>query len=76
VRLRNISLGYTLPPRITNLAGASRLRVYVAAQNLLTFTGYSGHDPEIGAYGPLNVGIDRNIYPQARTYTMGINLDF
>ncbi len=76
VRLRNISLGYSLPPRITNLAGASRLRVYVAAQNLLTFTGYSGHDPEIGAYGPLNVGIDRNIYPQARTITMGINLDF
>ena len=76
VRLRNISLGYTLPPRITDLAGASRLRVYVAAQNLLTFTGYSGHDPEIGAFGPLNVGIDRNIYPQARTVTMGINLDF
>lgn len=76
VRLRNISLGYTLPPRITSLAGASRLRLYVAAQNLLTFTGYSGHDPEIGAYGPLNVGIDRNIYPQARTITMGINLDF
>jgi len=76
VRLRNISLGYTLPPRITDSVGASRLRVYVAAQNLLTFTGYSGHDPEIGAYGPLNVGIDRNIYPQARTFTMGINLDF
>jgi len=76
VRLRNISLGYTLPPRITDRAGASRLRVYVAAQNLLTFTGYSGHDPEIGAFGALNVGIDRNIYPQARTVTMGINLDF
>ncbi|TVQ66448.1 MAG: TonB-dependent receptor [Balneolaceae bacterium] len=76
VRLRNISLGYTLPPGITDRAGASRLRVYVAAQNLLTFTGYSGHDPEIGAFGALNVGIDRNIYPQARTVTMGINLDF
>ncbi len=76
VRLRNITLGYTLPANITNMAGASRLRLYVAAQNLLTFTGYSGHDPEIGSYGALNVGIDRNIYPQARTFTMGINLDF
>ncbi|MDG5765988.1 TonB-dependent receptor [Balneolales bacterium ANBcel1] len=76
VRLRNISLGYTLPPNISSLAGASRLRLYVSAQNLLTFTGYSGHDPEIGSYGALNVGIDRNIYPQARTFTMGINLDF
>lgn len=76
VRLRNISLGYTLPARITQMAGASRARVYVAAQNLLTFTGYSGHDPEIGSGWALDVNIDRNIYPQARTITMGINLDF
>ncbi len=76
VRLRNISLGYTLPGSFTDMIGASRLRVYAAAQNLLTFTGYSGHDPEIGSSWALDVGIDRNIYPQARTITMGINLDF
>lgn len=76
VRLRNIAIGYTLPSQLVNQIGASRLRFYVAAQNLLTFTGYSGHDPEIGAQGALNVGIDRNIYPQARTYTFGVNLDF
>ena len=76
VRLRNVSLGYALPARLVDRAGASRMRVFVSAQNLLTITGYSGHDPEIGAFGALNVGIDRNIYPQARTFTMGINLDF
>jgi len=76
VRLRNISVGYTLPPNLTGLIGATRLRLNVAAQNLLTITGYSGHDPEIGAFGALNVGIDRNIYPQARTFTFGINIDF
>lgn len=76
VRLRNLSLGYTLPPNLTGLIGANRLRVYAAAQNLLTFTGYSGHDPEIGSSWALDVGIDRNIYPQARTFTFGINLDF
>lgn len=76
VRLRNISLGYTLSPNLTNLIGANRLRLYASAQNLITFTGYSGHDPEIGSSWALDVGIDRNIYPQARTFIFGINLDF
>ncbi|MFU8860468.1 MAG: SusC/RagA family TonB-linked outer membrane protein [Cyclonatronaceae bacterium] len=76
VRLRNVSLGYTLPTRIVQRAGAARVRVYGSAQNLLTFTGYSGHDPEIGSGWALDVGIDRNIYPQARTFTMGVNIDF
>jgi TonB-linked SusC/RagA family outer membrane protein len=76
LRLRNISVGYTLPRNLVTQMGAKRLRMYVAAQNLLTFTGYSGHDPEIGSRWALDVGIDRNSYPQARTYTFGINLDF
>jgi TonB-dependent starch-binding outer membrane protein SusC len=76
VRLRNVSLGYTLAPGLAGAIGASRLRMYVAAQNLLTLTGYSGHDPEIGSSWALDVGIDRNIYPQARTFSLGLNLDF
>lgn len=76
IRLRNLSIGYTLPQNITQTIGASRMRVYMAGQNLLTFTGYSGHDPEIGSAWALDVNIDRGIYPQARTITMGINLDF
>jgi TonB-dependent starch-binding outer membrane protein SusC len=76
VRLRNVSLGYSLNPRMSGAVGARRLRLYAAAQNLITFTGYSGHDPEIGSSWALDVGIDRNIYPQARSYTLGINLDF
>lgn len=76
VRLQNISLGYTLPSDLVSRIGATRFRVYLASQNLLTFTGYSGHDPEIGSQGALNVGIDRNIYPQARSFSLGINLDF
>jgi len=76
VRLRNLSIGYTLPSDLVSRIGATRFRVYLASQNLLTFTGYSGHDPEIGSQGALNVGIDRNIYPQARSFSLGINLDF
>ncbi len=76
VRLQNLNIGYSLPDGVTSFAGASNLRVYLAAQNLLTFTSYSGHDPEIGSGGPLDVGIDRNIYPQPRTVTVGLNIDF
>jgi TonB-dependent starch-binding outer membrane protein SusC len=76
VRLRNLSVGYTLAPNLSNAIGATRLRIYAAAQNLLTLTGYSGHDPEIGSGWALDVGIDRNIYPQARSFTLGLNLDF
>jgi TonB-dependent starch-binding outer membrane protein SusC len=76
VRLRNVSVGYTLPANLAAIMGASRFRIYGAAQNLLTFTGYSGHDPEIGSSWALDVGIDRNIYPQARSFTLGLNLDF
>lgn len=76
IRLRNIALGYTLPNNLVNMIGARRLRFYVAAQNLITITKYSGFDPEIGSNWALDVGIDRNIYPQARTYTFGLNLDF
>ena len=76
VRLRNMTLGYTIPTQISSAAGAANMRIYFAAQNLLTFTGYSGHDPEIGSGWALDVGIDRGIYPQARTLTVGIELDF
>ena len=76
VRLRNLTFGYTLPSSTSDVLGIRRMRVYATAQNLLTFTGYSGHDPEIGSNGALNVGIDRNIYPQAGTFLLGLNLDF
>lgn len=76
VRLQNLNVGYSLPADISGFAGASNIRLYLAARNLLTFTDYSGHDPEIGSSWALDVGIDRNIYPQARTITAGVNIDF
>ena len=74
MRLKNIQLGYTLPKTLTSKVFISSLRVYVAAENLLTFTGYKGFDPEI-SYDK-SAGIDRGIYPQARTFTIGFNLNF
>ncbi len=76
LRLKNITLGYTLPEKYSQKVKISKLRIYASAINLFTFTNYSGFDPEIGAKGALDVGIDRNIYPQPRTFLFGVNLSF
>ncbi|MDF1560667.1 MAG: TonB-dependent receptor [Bacteroidales bacterium] len=75
VRLRNITLGYTLPKSITDAISLSKLRLYVSAENLYTFTKYTGYDPEIGG-GVFDNGIDRGIYPQPRTIMTGISVTF
>jgi len=82
LRLRNIQIGYTLPQKLTKKVLISSLRLYAAAENLLTFTKYEGFDPEISNVGTsvgdtgTSSGIDRGIYPQARTFTFGLNLKF
>lgn len=75
LRLKNIQLGYTLPRSLTQQVFIQRLRLYVAAENLLTLTSYKGLDPELGG-GEQSNGIDRGYYPQARTFTVGLNLTF
>lgn len=74
-RIRNLTLGYTLPNRITRSAHISKLRLFVSGENLLTITNYSGYDPEIGG-GVFGAGIDHGIYPQPRTLLGGINITF
>jgi hypothetical protein len=76
VRLKNVQLGYTLPRSIVERIGATRLRVYVAANNLLTFTKYKGFDPDFSAYDPNLNGIDYGFYPQAKSIMGGLNLTF
>jgi len=73
LRLKNITLGYTVPRQLTNRIGISRFRVYARAENLFTWTKYWGFDPEIGS-GSTSLGVDYGVYPQARTYTIGFNL--
>jgi hypothetical protein len=75
LRMRNITLGYTLPQKVTNYLKIDRVRLYVSGENLLTFTGYPGYDPEIGG-GVFASGIDQGIYPQARTLLGGVNITF
>ncbi|MBN1181405.1 MAG: SusC/RagA family TonB-linked outer membrane protein, partial [Bacteroidales bacterium] len=75
MRVKNIQLGYTLPQILTKKADISKLRFYVSAENLLTFTRYEGFDPEISS-GGTSLGIDRGVYPQARVFTFGVNISF
>ena len=75
LRLKNISLGYTLPQHITKKFFVNNLRVYVMAENLLTFTKYHGYDPEISS-GGTSLGVDYGVYPQSRTWTIGVNVGF
>ena len=76
VRVRNIQVGYSMPKSIISKAKINKLRFYVQIQNLYTFTGYKGIDPEANGYGNTNIGlgIDRIRPYLPRTYTMGINL--
>lgn len=76
IRLKNIQLGYTLHRSILNRIGATNWRFYVSAENLLTITNYSGPDPEIGARSSFDIGIDRGVYPQARTFRVGTSITF
>ncbi|WP_349313967.1 TonB-dependent receptor [Chitinophaga sp. MM2321] len=79
MRVRNFVLGYNLPAGIIHKTSTSILksvRLYVSAQNLFTFTRYSGFDPEVGSTDPLNSGIDTGVFPQPRTFMAGINVGF
>ena len=76
IRLRNVTLGYTLPISFTDKIFVERLRVYIKGSNLLTLTKYTGYTPEIGSYGILDNGIDNGIYPVTSVYSFGINLTF
>ena len=72
-RFKTVQFGYNLPTSLLSNAGIDKVRVYLMAENLLTFTKYTGYDPEIGG-GVMS--IDRGVYPQARTYMLGLNFSF
>ena len=76
LKLKNFTVGYTLPAEISKKASVSKLRVYFSTQNLFTITKYNGLDPEIGTQGgnATQNGIDTGTYPSSRYYTVGLNV--
>ena len=76
VRLRNIQFGYTVPSAVLRKIHVESLRVYVAANNLVTLTRYMGFDPDLGASNVLSAGVDYGMYPQARSIMSGLQIKF
>jgi iron complex outermembrane receptor protein len=78
VRLSNVTLGYTLRP--ASISWLSNLRIYVTGNNLLLFTKYSGYDPDVNTDANkdniASLGIDNTNYPNARSFTFGVNVTF
>ncbi len=72
-RIKTLQIGYTLAKSVVKKIGLQQLRVYISANNLVTITEYNGFDPEIGGG---SYGIDRGIYPQAKSYMAGISVTF
>ncbi|WP_052272834.1 SusC/RagA family TonB-linked outer membrane protein [Flavihumibacter solisilvae] len=71
LKIKNITLGYSLPLALISRLKMQTARIYISGQNLFTFTNYTGFDPEVGVNG-----IDLNVYPVTRTLSAGVNLIF
>lgn len=76
LKIKSIQIGYTLPKKLLSKAGINRARIYLQGQNLFSFTKYSGIEPEIGAGGVLNEGVDAQLYPHAKSINFGLNVSF
>jgi CHASE1-domain containing sensor protein len=75
--VKNIALGYNIKTAGMKKAGIQNLRVYAAGQNIFTFTDYRGYDPEVNANGnDTTLGFDMSSYPQARSFSLGLNATF
>lgn len=76
VRCQDLTIGYTLPEKLTSKMGISKARFYVSASNLFIITGYSGYDPEVDIQTGLTCGMDYNRYPRSRSFVFGTNITF
>ena len=78
LRLKNVTLGYTLPTKWTKKFYVSKLRVYASGQNLFCLDNYSGYDPEVStaASNPMTPGLDWGAYPKSRIFTIGAEIQF
>jgi TonB-dependent starch-binding outer membrane protein SusC len=77
VKIKNLEVGYTLPSSLLKKIALTQLRFYVQAKNLITLTKYPGFDPEISdGNNILNTGVDLGLYPQSRTFAVGLDIKF
>jgi TonB-linked SusC/RagA family outer membrane protein len=76
LRLKNITIGYTLDNDLMSKFGLEQARIYVTGNNLLTWTNYTGFDPEVNSGRALMSGVDHISYPRSRTILVGFNISF
>jgi len=77
LRLKNVQIGYTFPKTLTSkISGSSTVRVFVTGRNIVTFTKYTGFDPETPGTGLFGRGLDNGTYPNVRTFTGGVQVNF
>ncbi len=76
IKLKNINLRYRFPDQMVTNLGLRKLEVYTSAVNVLTWTHYTGFDPDVNSYSGLREGLDEGSYPQSRTITLGLNIGF
>jgi hypothetical protein len=78
LRINNVTLGYSIPKSLLKKVKITKCRLYATANNLYTFTNYTGFDPEVSTRNSsgLTPGVDWGAYPRSRTLTVGINLSF
>ena len=77
LKLSNITLGYTFPKQIISKIGLTKLRLYATGNNLLTWTKYTGFDPEVSTMSSvLTPGVDFGAYPKSRSFVFGVNVAF
>ncbi|MFT4094557.1 MAG: SusC/RagA family TonB-linked outer membrane protein [Niabella sp.] len=77
LRLKTVQLGYSLPNALMKKWQIKQIRFYLSCQNLVTWTRYTGFDPEVSTYySTLTPGFDWGAYPRARTLTVGANISF
>lgn len=75
IRIRNLQVGYNLPTSLVSKWAMQAFRIYLNAQNPVTWFDYNGFSPEVGG-APVSQGIDRNVYPLSATYNFGVNVTF
>jgi len=76
IRIQNVQVGYNFDKKLLDKMGMTNLRLFLSANNLHTFTDYSGYDPSASSGDPIGGGIDRGFYPVSTTFILGLNLTF
>lgn len=76
IKLKNITFSYNIPAHIISKFKISGLKLYATGENLITWTHYTGYDPDVSSYNGLQIGVDDGSYPQSRTLILGLNVEF